>query len=464
MRKAAAVLMILLLVSAAACASAVELETGGIRAFDRNILKVTSEEGGRLTIEAWNGTLPIQNPVSGLEIEAGTVEIPWDGLGGGGEPVPAGQIRLRATLACRDRTTELAEITVIADTPKTAAVCCLTNAQRFYPDKKNPLMIEIALSGAGAWEVSAAPLSRPEETVWRDQGRSDGKSPVVTRWSGMDRTGKPCESGEYVISARTKACPEQIQAATVTIQAEPLPEPELTMTGSLIPEDLSDDQAVWDALTAPVAVGAGTEAGGLLIMPEKGARSGSIGTVTTRTVGVSVLEITDDGWVRVGAWLQPDGRYAEGWVKAERLRMIWPNDRYGAGIDKKAQTMTVYEAGKKIGTVLISTGYEDAENGKAYTRSGVYLMGTRMEAFSQSGHFYNYPVKIDGGHLIHSSGFTLTYRFRDYDEELASLGTKASHGCIRIDPRSTEGEGGINAWWVWTHMGHDAKIIVIPEK
>ena len=126
--------------------------------------------------------------------------------------------------------------------------------------------------------------------------------------------------------------------------------------------------------------------------------------------------------------------------------------------------MTVYEAGKKIGTVLISTGYEDAENGKAYTRSGVYLMGTRMEAFSQSGHIYNYPAKIDGGNLIHSSGFTLTYRFRDYDEELASLGTKASHGCIRVDPRMTEENGGINAWWVWTHMGHDTKIIVMPEE
>ena len=465
MRKAAAALMILLLLTAGTvCASAVELEAGTIRAFDRNILSVASEEGGRLTIKAWNGTLPLENAVTELEIEAGTVEIPWDGLSYGGEPVPAGKIRLRALLACRDRTTEQAEITVISGTPLTAVVCCLPSAQRFTPDRKNPLKIEISLSGAGAWEVAAAPKDRPEETVWHDHGRTDGKFPVVTRWSGMNGAGQPCEPGEYVISARSKACPEQVQTAIVTIPAEPLTEPELAVTGGLIPDDLSDDRAVWNALTAPVAVGYGTEAGGLLIMPEKGARTGSIGTVTTRTVGVAVLEITGDGWARIGAWRQSDNRYTEGWVKTDRLQVIRPNDRYGAVIDKRTQTMTVYEAGKKIGTVSVSTGHEDAEGGKTVTRSGVYLLGTRMEAFSQTGHIYNYPIRIDGGNLIHSSGFVLTDRLRDYDEEIAALGTKASHGCIRVDPRTTEENGGINAWWIWTHMGHDTKMIVLPEE
>lgn len=464
MKKAAFSLIILLLAAATACASAVELETGTVRAFDRNILSVYSEEGGRLTIEAWNGTLPLKNPVTDLKIDAGTVGIPWDGLSFGGEPVPAGKIRLRATLACRDHTTEQTETTVFADAPMTAAVCCLPATQRYYPDKKNPLRIEVALSGAGVWEISVASKNCPEEAVWLSQGRSEGKSPAVIQWSGMNRTGQPCEPGEYIISVRTRACPERVQTATVAILAEPVPEPELTLTGKLIPEDLSDDQAVWNALTAPVAVGSGTEAGVLLIMPEKGARTGNIGLVTTRTAGVAVLEITDDGWVRIGAWRQPDNLYTEGWVRADRLQMIRPNDRYGAVVDKKTQTMTVYEDGKKIGTVMISTGYEDKVNRKAFTRCGVYLMGARMRAFSQAGHTYNYPVRIDSGNLIHSSGFALVNRARDYDDEIVALGTKASHGCIRVDPRVTEENGGINAWWVWTHMGHDTKIIVMPEE
>ena len=458
-----ALAVLLLLLAGTVCACAVDLEAGSVRAYEQNILTVSSEEGGRLTIEAWNGTLPLKNPVTDMKIEAGTVEIPWDGLSYGGEPIPAGKIRLRATLACSDRTTEQTEITVQAESPLTAAVCCLPSAQVYYPDRSNLLKVEIALSGPGTWELSAAPKERPEETVWHEKGRSDGKVPIVLRWNGMRRAGQRCEPGEYVISVRTKACPERVETAVITLLADPLPEPELTVTGSMIPADLSDDEAVWKALTAPVVIGDGAEGSGLRIMKEKGARTGYAGAVACRTAGVEVLEICSDGWVRVGAWQQTDGLYAEGWVKAEKLRVIRPNSRYGAVVDKKAQTMTVYENGQKIGTVMVSTGYTTAENRDADTHSGVYLMGTRMEAFSQYGHIYNYPVRIDGYNLIHSAGYVLTDGLRDYEEELEALGTNASHGCIRVDPRATDENDGINAWWVWTHMGRDTKIIVLPE-
>ena len=60
-------------------------------------------------------------------------------------------------------------------------------------------------------------------------------------------------------------------------------------------------------------------------------------------------------------------------------------------------------------------------------------------------------------------GYARENGLRDFTEELATLGKKASHGCIRVDARSTEENNGINAWWIWTHMGHDSKIIVLPE-
>ncbi len=446
------------------CASAVELTAGTIRAFDNNILKAESEDGGRLTIEAWNGTLPLKNIVTDLPVEAGAVEIPWDGLSFGGEPVPAGKIRLRATLTGSDRTVEQTEITAETDTPLAAAVCCLPAAQRFFPDGRSQLKIEIALSAAGAWEISIVPKDNPEDVVWHKTGRTDGRFPAVLQWNGMRRAGVRCEPGEYVIFLRSKACPERVSMAGVRLLAEPEPTTAVTVTGNLMPEDFSDDAAVWAALTAPVVIGDGVEGGSLLIMPEKGAHTGSIGTVDGRTSGLAVLELTDDGWAKVGVWRKEDGQYTEGWVKTERLHVIRPNDLYGAVVDKKAQTMTVYEDGEKIGTFLISTGYTTAESREADTHSGVYLMGTRMEAFSQSGHIYCYPVRIDGKNLIHSTGFALTGGLRDYDEEIAALGTKASHGCIRMDPRTTADNGGINAWWVWTHLGHDTKIIVTPEE
>ena len=463
-RTGIALVILLLLMAGTVCASAVELTAGTIRAFDSNILTVESEDGGRLTVEAWNGTLPLKNVVTDLPVEAGKVEISWDGLSYGGEPVPAGKIRLRATLAGSDRTVEQTEVIASADTPLAAAVCCLPGAQRFFPDGRNQLRIEITLAAAGAWEISIAPKNDPEDIVWHKTGRTDGKFPAVLQWNGMRRAGVRCEPGEYVISLCSKACPERVCMAGVRILAEPLPEADVTVTGSLMPEDFSDDAAVWAALTSPVVIGDGVEGGSLLIMPEKGAHTGSIGTVDGRTSGLAVLELTDDGWAKVGVWRKEDGRYTEGWVKTERLHVIRPNDLYGAVVDKKAQTMTIYEDGEQIGTFPVSTGYTTAESRQADTHSGVYLMGTRMEAFSQSGHIYCYPVRIDGKNLIHSTGYVLADGLRDYDEELAVLGTKASHGCIRMDPRTTAENGGINAWWVWTHLGHDTKIIVTPEE
>ena len=178
-----ALALLLLLLAGTVCASAVELTAGTIRAFDSNILQVSSEDGGRLTIEAWNGTLPLKNIVTDLRVEPGTVEISWDGLSYGGEPVPAGKIRLRATLTGSDRTVEQAEITVNADTPLAAAVCCLPAAQRFYPDGRNQLKIEIALSAAGNWEISIVPKNDPEDMVWHKTDRTDGRFPVVLQWN-----------------------------------------------------------------------------------------------------------------------------------------------------------------------------------------------------------------------------------------------------------------------------------------
>ena len=120
-------------------------------------------------------------------------------------------------------------------------------------------------------------------------------------------------------------------------------------------------------------------------------------------------------------------------LSAARIR---PDDRYGAIVDKKKQTMTVYEYGKKLGTVLISTGETTAVSRKADTHSGAYLMGTRMESFLQDGRYYNYPVRIDGFNLIHQAGYARESGLRDFGEELEALGTRASHGCIRVDPRT----------------------------
>ena len=465
MRKIAAALAALLLACAcAACASAVELKADRIRPFGDNILTVTSEDGGLLTIEAISGSVPLENPVTEMKIGPGTVEIPWAALTYGGEPLQGGKLTLRAWLKGSDRTTEQAEILTTVGTPVPAVVSCLPVSREFYADGKNQLKIECGVSNNGTIELSIAPKADPESEVWHFKTAYSGKAPMVIRWDGRGKDRQPCPPGEYLISAWSIARPGYVRTAEVILLPEPLPEPETALTGPLIPADLADDGAVWAALTAPVTVGDGPEGKGLNIMADKTGGAKKIANVSCRTVGLEILEICDDHWVKVGVWNQTDGRYTQGWVRDDKLRTIRPNSRYGAVLDKKAQTLTVYEDGKKLGTVLVSTGLTTPDDRKADTHSGVYLIGTRMENFNRDGHTYNYPLRIDGSNLIHQAGFAFRNGERDFEEEIAPLGTKASHGCVRVDPRSAEENGGINAWWIWTHMGHDSKIIITPEE
>ena len=465
MRKTAAALtVILLLIAAAFSASAVTIETGRIRPFDDNILTVTSEDGGRLTIEAVSGTIPLENPVTDLPVEGGTVEVHWNALSYNGEPLTPGSVTLRALLAGNDLTTEIAEIQQRVDSPMPAVLCCLPAAQTFYANGKNVLKIECAVSGRGTYEISIARKDNPDESVWHNRTVYSGRgTPIVFRWDGKGKNHKACTPGEYIISAWSSYRSEYIQTAEIVLLPEALPEPEITVTGSLIPADLSDDAAVWEALTAPVAIGDGPEGKGLKIMNEKAGRE-CIGTVSCRTVGLAILELYDDGWAKIGAWRQTDGSYIEGYVKTSKLRMIRPNIRYGAVVDKNKQTITVYENGKNLGTAMVSTGYTTAENRSADSHSGVYLLGTRLDSFSTDGHTYAYPIRIECLNLIHQMGYEMKNGGRDFSAEMETLGTKASHGCIRVDARTTEDNNGINAWWIWTHMGHDTKIIVTPEE
>ena len=429
--------VILLLLAASFSAKAVTIETGRIRSFEDNILTVTSEDGGRLTIEAVSGTIPLENPVTDLPVEGGTTEIHWNALSHGGEPLTPGNITLRAVLVGNDRTTETDEIRQRVDAPMPAVLCCLPVTQTFYANGKNILRIECAISGKGTYELQIARKDKPDEAVWSNRTVYSGRgAPMVIRWDGKGKNHKICPPGEYIISAWSSRCSEYIQTAEITLLQEPLPEPELTVTGDLIPGDLSDDAAVWEALTAPVAIGEGPEGKGLKIMNAKAGKE-CIGTVSCRTVGVAVLELYDDGWAKIGAWRQTDGAYIEGYVKTSKLRVIRPNTRYGAVVDKKKQTITVYENGKKLGTAMVSTGYTTALDRSADTHSGVYLLGTRMDGFGSDGHTYAYPIRLERLNLIHQIGYEAKNGGRDFSAEMEVLGTKASHGCVRVDARIT---------------------------
>ena len=63
-----------------------------------------------------------------------------------------------------------------------------------------------------------------------------------------------------------------------------------------------------------------------------------------------MLEIRDD-WVQVSAWNHESGAKIVGWVLRKKLKVEYPSVRYGILIDKKNQTLSVFEGGKRIETL-----------------------------------------------------------------------------------------------------------------
>ena len=70
----------------------------------------------------------------------------------------------------------------------------------------------------------------------------------------------------------------------------------------------------------------------------------------------------------------------EGYVPVSRLKTVIPNNRFGLVIDKKSQTMQVWQDGEKLGEIAVSTGLMAA--GKLFREKirgygGIlYFMGT----------------------------------------------------------------------------------------
>ncbi|MBR6027561.1 MAG: L,D-transpeptidase [Clostridia bacterium] len=455
--------LLCLFLLAAAPALALELQVGTVTPFDPNPITVISSQPGTLTITAVSGVRKLENPVTDLPVEAGETGLTWQGLTFGGEPVAGGPVTLEATVVHADGSTETAAVKVQIRKPRVVVVSVLPSAQAWYPDKNNKLKIDVTLSRQGHFFMELASAGKPDEVLWRCQGDNNTREPSSVLWNGRLNGGKTCPAGEYILTAYSRAVPDIRQTHSLTILEAPLPEPEFTVSSAFLPEDLTDDAAVWEALMAPVVVGIGGEGKGLHILRSKTSRGDDAGTVNCRTVGLVIREICEDGWVLVGAWRQKDGAYVEGYIKRENLTVVRPNTHYGVLLDKKNQTITVYEEGKPIGTAQVSTGLVREGYSQADSRSGVYLVGTRMSSFRREGYCYDYPLRIDGANLIHQIGYRTVDGVPNFTDQIAELGQKASHGCIRVDMRVTEENGGINAWWIWTHLERNTKIIVTED-
>ena len=166
-------------------------------------------------------------------------------------------------------------------------------------------------------------------------------------------------------------------------------------------------------------------------------RENIVGEVGYQSQGVHVIEQYDDGWSLVEVYNSsygPNNRtrrgYGDtdnlirGYIKTSELKVITPRDDYGLLIDKLKQRMYVFQDGKIITELLISTGVPTSKQPWNETPSGEFLMVSRTGDFNAGNLVCRMAMRINGG-VDPGVPYILTaHRHWDYSSQEAQLGKK----------------------------------------
>ena len=250
--------------------------------------------------------------------------------------------------------------------------------------------------------------------------------------------------------------------------------------------DLSDpahQQAIWDLMMQPITVFDVGQTEHVYPTHQPGAKKtpyqeNCAGELHGQSQGVNILEPdTDgDGYVLIEAYTndgtKTDSSYMEsiaatkirGYVKESLLFTVTPSDKYAILVDKLRQKLYLFEEGRIISEMLISTGLNNEKQPYNETPAGEFITVSRVGDFNAGSRTIGrFAIRFNGGTLLHevlhdkNADGTRNYGYYEPD-----LGQKASHGCVRI-PRRKNGEG-INMQWFWDNLELKTKVFVWDDK
>ena len=409
----------------------------------------------------------LDNPwlIRRIQLSAGENEIPWDGLGANREKLMSGPYRWDAVLrgAGGREYSASAAFSIRGFNPALALALpssdtlCLDGKERWFVECWVPAECIVAMEvrDAGGNTVYS------KSTAMKDPDRD------VLRWDGTGNDRKKVAPGEYTVRLYAKRNPDFVHTWPLSVR-ETAPEiPAVSATGPVLPERGMSDAEIWKIMMKPSVVIRGTgSAKRFSLKASPSSRSASAGLVCCATQGLEVLSL-EDGWAKVCAYNYSNAEEITGYYPARDLTVVAPSPRYGVLVDKRAQTLTVYENGTPIGTVPVSTGLPTPAHPERETPPGAFLTDVHFSPnFAQEGRRYDYPLRFQGGNIIHSTGFEriahTAYSVKDYSRNLPLLGEKASHGCVRVSPFAAA-DCPINSYWLWTHLPYHTRVIILED-
>ena len=238
-----------------------------------------------------------------------------------------------------------------------------------------------------------------------------------------------------------------------------------------LPMDISDEEAVWKVLTAPVTVvdngKKNAEKTQVIIRSAPSEDSDGIGMVTCVSQGVHVLERGEE-WSLIECYSSSFhdspilnwNTLVQGYVQTAYLKDVVPNQEMGLVVDKLTQRLYIFREGRLFSTLLISTGVANAKQPYNETRSGEFLLVSKVGEFRSDNLRCALALRFNDGDLLHEVPYISGEdgRFKDYSINEPKLGTKASHGCIRVQRQPSP--EGVNQKWLWNNYRKNTKILI----
>lgn len=446
-------LLIFLLPIAAAAEGALTISPGETRGYGENSITVTAPAGGDLLLRV-SDQYNVYRTMR-FTVGAGETVLTWDGLGENEERIGDGDYTLTAELTASDGAVLTAEAKITFQRCNQAMTLALPSSNTLYQaDSDWFVELDLVRPGRFVMEVYAADdLAAPLETKKKD---ASGYDVFKYRWDGGSLA-----AGSYVLRFYAESNPAYSYDVPVTIKEGSAPALALTQTGTFMPKAEDSDEMIWRIMMQPSAVIDLKSTSHQNVYDEPSKQGRVLGTLHGQSQAVNVIDIRGDGWVKISAWIHEDGSFVEGYVPEERLMMVRPNSEYGLLLDKQAQTLTIYHRGKKLTTLAISTGLVAQNKLIRETPAGSYLTLEHMSEFSSEGYHYAYPIRYDGGNLLHQLGHKERSGRNDFSDQTPQLGQKASHGCIRL-PSQVNGDG-VNAYWLYTHLPYHTRLIILDD-
>lgn len=445
-------------------------------------LPVKAEEDGLIltvqkgTVKGFAGTqFAVESPAEGTlditigegentwrrirtEVTPGQNEICWDGLGENREVLRNGEYEVTAVLTVVDGPEYTASGKVTVKGTAAGLRYALPSSDILYPDGSEKWFLEYSLAGPGTFVTE---VRSGDSVVYSAFLKVKDDACYYRNWDGTDQNGRPLDPGTYTLVCRSAAFPDDEVISTLTVP-EAYESVSVTLTGRVMPKREMTDAEIWKIMMMPSVVSTEGKLGHLNVYDRPSKDGKVIGTLHGQSQGMEVLGLREDGWTLVRAWTHEDGVQVTGYVPEDKLTVVRPNGRYGILVDKREQTLTLYQSGEAVAVIPVSTGLVAKNKLIRETAAGTFLTDEHEAGFTSEGFQYDYPLRYDGGNLLHQIGYQMKKQRKVFTAQTGTLGEKASHGCIRV-PMEADPENGLNMYWLWTHIPFRTRVIVLDD-